>query len=130
MTTQAKTCITHLAANATAFDPELAQKEAISASVSNSFVQATLAKRLLISTQVQRLPMGSATYPDRAHPADEHAHKSRFALAIGRSAKKGIIELGVEAYTDVLIQCQKEQSPTLTMPLLRSDSQQSHCFRF
>jgi hypothetical protein len=55
---------------------------------------------------------------------------SPLALAIGRAAKKGIIELAVDGYTDILIQCQKTQSVVLTTPLLRSDAQQAHCYRF
>jgi len=55
---------------------------------------------------------------------------SPLALAIGRARKKGIIELGVEGYTEVLIQCQKSRSVVLTTPLLRSDAQQDHCYRF
>lgn len=55
---------------------------------------------------------------------------SPLALAIGRARKKGIIELGVEGYTEVLIQCQKNRSVVLTTPLLRSDAQQDHCYRF
>lgn len=55
---------------------------------------------------------------------------SPLALAIGRARKKGIIELGVEGYTEVLIECQKSRSVVLTTPLLRSDAQQDHCYRF
>jgi hypothetical protein len=55
---------------------------------------------------------------------------SRLALAIGRAAKKGIIELAVDDYTEILIQCQKSRSVVLTTPLLRSDAQQAHCYRF
>ena len=40
------------------------------------------------------------------------------------------IELGVDACTDVLIQCQKNQSVVLTTPLLRSNAQQDRCYRF
>ena len=60
----------------------------------------------------------------------ESVAASPLALAIGRATKKGIIELGVEGYTEVLIQCQKAQSVVLTTPLLRSDAQQAHCYRF
>jgi hypothetical protein len=58
------------------------------------------------------------------------AYTSPLAQAIDRSSKKGAVDLGVEAYIEVLAQCQREQSPTLTVPFQRSDSQQSHCFRF
>jgi hypothetical protein len=55
---------------------------------------------------------------------------SRFELAIGRAAKKGVVELAVDSYTEILIQCQKARSVVLTTPLLRSDAQQAHCYRF
>ncbi|MES2126541.1 MAG: hypothetical protein V4463_04660 [Pseudomonadota bacterium] len=58
------------------------------------------------------------------------AQESSLAMAINRATRKGIVEQAVEAYSDVLIQCQKEQSPALTTPFMRSDSQQAHCFRF
>ncbi|MES2322248.1 MAG: hypothetical protein V4633_08310 [Pseudomonadota bacterium] len=63
-------------------------------------------------------------------PVVTRLQESKFALAIARSAKKGIIEESVEAYSEVLIQCQKERSVVLTTPLLRSESQQAHCYRF
>ena len=66
--------------------------------------------------------------PGRGRPAP--VRESPLARAIGLAAKKGPVDVAVEAYTEVLIQCQKEQSPTLTTALLRSDSQQAHCFRF
>ena len=55
---------------------------------------------------------------------------SPFAVALQNAWKKGVVEESVEAYTEVLIQCQKEQSPALTTPLMRSESQQAHCFRY
>jgi len=65
----------------------------------------------------------------RTAPLPPHT-ESPLALAIGRATKKGVIELGVDAYTEVLIQCQKNQSVVLTTPLLRSNAQQDHCYRF
>lgn len=55
---------------------------------------------------------------------------SRFISSIEGAWKKGFVERGVEGSTQALIQCQKEQSPALTTPFMRSDSQQAHCFRF
>lgn len=55
---------------------------------------------------------------------------SPFTVALQNAWKKGVVEESVEAYTEVLVQCQKEQSPALTTPLMRSDSQQAHCFRY
>jgi len=57
-------------------------------------------------------------------------HESPLAKAIRNARKKGIIEDGVLGYTDVLIACQHEQSPLLTIPFQTADSQQNHCFRF
>lgn len=56
--------------------------------------------------------------------------RSPFTVALQNAWKKGVVEESVEAYTEVLIQCQKEQSPALTTPLIRSDGQQAHCFRY
>jgi hypothetical protein len=56
--------------------------------------------------------------------------ESPFARAIARSATKSFIELGIEASTKALIDCQKETSGTLTTPFGRGESQQAHCFRF
>ncbi|WP_156116691.1 hypothetical protein [Massilia sp. 9096] len=63
-------------------------------------------------------------------PGPGQIRESAFAAALRNAWKKGVIERGVEGYTEVLIQCQKEQSPALTTPFMRSDSQQAHCFRF
>ena len=51
-------------------------------------------------------------------------------LALQRAWKRGVVELAVEGYTNVLVECQKQQSPTATVALMSSDSQQAHCFRF
>jgi hypothetical protein len=56
--------------------------------------------------------------------------ESPLAHAIGSAAKKGVVDVAVQAYTEVLTQCQKAQSPALTSALLRSDSQQAHCYRY
>lgn len=63
-------------------------------------------------------------------PPKQLVPQARLALAIGAAARKSFIELGVEGYKDILIQCQKERSVVLTTPLLRSESQQQHCYRF
>jgi hypothetical protein len=55
---------------------------------------------------------------------------SRFSSLLKSAWKKGFVERGIEASIEALIQCQKEQSPALTIPFMRSDSQQLHCFRF
>ena len=52
------------------------------------------------------------------------------ASAIARAAKVGLIESSVEGYSKVLIACQKSRLTIATESLLRSDSQQAHCYRF
>jgi hypothetical protein len=54
----------------------------------------------------------------------------RLAAAIARAGKVGLVERSVEGYSQVLIDCQKSQLTISTKPLLRSDSQQAHCYRF
>jgi hypothetical protein len=100
--------------------------------VGRLFVHATPTEDLLTPTREHRLAMGATQHPRQPEAGkDVQIRESPLALAIGEAAKKGVIELGVEGYTEVLIQCQKEQSsPALTTPFLRSDSQQAHCFRF
>jgi hypothetical protein len=73
---------------------------------------------------------GAPGVRQRGAPAGTGPRESAFARAIGQAARKGVIELAVEAYSEVLIRCQKEQSTVLTTPFMRSDSQQAHCFRF
>jgi hypothetical protein len=63
-------------------------------------------------------------------PTDSPLREPALAQAIGRAGKQGIVERSVEAYTEVLIQCQQNRSPILTVPFQRSDSQQAHCYRF
>jgi hypothetical protein len=68
--------------------------------------------------------------PPRGETGSNEMRHARFIAAIQNAWSKGVVERGVEGYTEVLIQCQKEQSPALTTPFMRSDSQQAHCFRF
>jgi hypothetical protein len=73
-------------------------------------------------------PSGFRQYLGKAE--SNETREARFISAIKNAWKKGVVERGVEGYTEVLIQCQKVQSPALTTPFMRSDSQQAHCFRF
>lgn len=82
-----------------------------------------------------RSPLASAAGPLVAEaaqmlPTDSPLREPALALAIGRARKPGIVERSVKAYTEVLIQCQQNRSPILTVPFQRSDSQQAHCYRF
>lgn len=124
-------CVTLISAHAVDFGDAAAKRELQSPSVGPFFVHATLAKDLLMSTRDHRLAMGVTQHrpqPDR--PMATYSRKSPYARAIEKAARRGVVELAVEAYTDVLIQCQKAQSVVLTTPFLRSESQQAHCFRF
>lgn len=73
-------------------------------------------------------PLVAQAAPRR--PTDSPLREPALALGIGRAGKQGIVERSVEAYTEVLIQCQQNKSPILTVPFQRSDSQQAHCYRF
>lgn len=66
----------------------------------------------------------------RMRPTDSPLRESALARGIGQAARQGIVERSVEAYTEVLIQCQQNKSPILTESFQRSDSQQAHCYRF
>lgn len=57
-------------------------------------------------------------------------YESPLAKEIRLAWKKGIIEQSFLGYTNVLIACQRAQSPLLTIPFQTADSQQNHCFRF
>lgn len=63
-------------------------------------------------------------------PTDSQLREPSLAQAIGRAGRQGVVERSVEAYSEVLIQCQKNRSPILTVPFQRADSQQAHCYRF
>jgi len=52
------------------------------------------------------------------------------ARAISDAAKPDAIATGIAASTEVLLACQREQSSTLTLPFMRSESQQAHCYRY
>lgn len=56
--------------------------------------------------------------------------KTEFSIALAKAWKPDAIQEGVEATKNMLLDCQKETSTMLTTPLVRSNSQQEHCFRF
>ncbi|MBA5635515.1 hypothetical protein H3H37_00330 [Duganella sp. LX20W] len=58
------------------------------------------------------------------------ATENALAVALSRAWKRGFVEEGVEETRNVLLECQHETSVVLTTPLMRSDAQQAHCFRF
>jgi hypothetical protein len=45
-------------------------------------------------------------------------------------AQKSVAENTIQAYTEVIRQCQRETSQLQTVPFMRSDSQQAHCYRY
>jgi len=58
------------------------------------------------------------------------APKTALSVALARAWKRDFIEEGVEGTRTMLLECQRETSVLLTMPFMRSDGQQAHCFRF
>lgn len=58
------------------------------------------------------------------------SYESPLAKAIRQAGRVGIIETGIRNSAKALVECQQEQSSLLTVPILRSDSQQNHCYRF
>jgi hypothetical protein len=58
------------------------------------------------------------------------APENALAVALARAWKRDFIEEGVEETRNVLLECQHETSVVLTTPLMRSDAQQAHCYRF
>jgi len=71
-----------------------------------------------------------ATAGNKAISERFSAHLPNRPSAIARAWKKGMIEEGVDASRNVLIDCQNANSVVLTTPFMRADSQQNHCFRF
>jgi len=119
-------CTMQVAADAAAFD-EVRTYGGIKTSSAD---RATLSRNMLASRR-DHLFFGDTRQADRSTGSKGISEQaSPLALAIESAAKKGVIAVGVEAYTDVLIQCQRKQSPAATTALMRSDSQQAHCFRF
>jgi hypothetical protein len=58
------------------------------------------------------------------------APETTLSVALARAWKRDFIEEGVEGTRNMLLECQRETSVLLTMPFMRSDGQQAHCFRF
>lgn len=58
------------------------------------------------------------------------APNTALSVALARAWKRDFIEEGVEESRKMLLDCQRETSVLLTMPFMRSDGQQAHCFRF
>lgn len=56
--------------------------------------------------------------------------ESSLAKAIADAHKKSIAENTMLACTEVVRQCQHETSLLQTVPFMRSDSQQAHCYRY
>ena len=56
--------------------------------------------------------------------------ESSLAKAIADAHKKSVAENTIQAYTEVVRQCQRETSQLQTVPFMRSDSQQAHCYRY
>lgn len=52
------------------------------------------------------------------------------ARAIGLAVKEDTVALGVKESAEMLAACQREHSSLQTVPFMRSESQQAHCYRF
>ncbi len=65
-----------------------------------------------------------------AVPATSPAFDTAFSAALARAWKRDFVEAGVEGTRNMLLECQRSTSAVLAMPFMRSDAQQSHCFRF
>jgi len=124
-------CVIQVSAHAADVDQATANTELKTLSGGQPSVRPTSVENLPMLKSDHRVTMGATRHANQIEQsADFRARESAFALAISRAAKKGVIELGVEASAEVLIQCQKAQSVVLTTSFLRSDSQQAHCYRF
>ena len=80
--------------------------------------------------QPQALGFDPAAAGPQKRSADKLVSATPLARAIAGARKKDMLEQGVEASRDALLACQRETSAVLTTPLMRSDSQRDHCFRF
>lgn len=103
-------------------------------------VHAQVAEKALTSTGAVFLQQAQRQAPqvlnqepspaNKAQTQNATARGSTLAQALTRAWKKGMIEEGIEASRQMLLECQKETSVVLTTPFMRPDSQQAHCFRF
>lgn len=103
----------------------------VQASDFDSNIPKSGAQKLPLPTYVGNFPTGALppSAPLRESPV-AHEYESPLVRAISQAKTIGVIERGVEGYTDVLIKCQKKQSVVHTTALLRSDAQRDHCYRF
>lgn len=62
--------------------------------------------------------------------ARQRTDETALAVALAQAWKRDFIEQGVEETRNVLLECQRETSVVLTTPLMRSNAQRDHCFRF
>lgn len=89
------------------------------------------------------VPRGAHAAVTRFLRADAHPPRDRLgrpvdpgwttppiARAISNAARPDAIATGIAASTEVLLTCQREQSSVLTLPFMRSESQQAHCYRY
>ncbi|MBC3878513.1 hypothetical protein H8K38_11885 [Undibacterium sp. FT79W] len=67
---------------------------------------------------------------DRWFNPEKKMKESSLAKAIADAHKKNVAENTIQAYTKVLRQCQRETSQLQTVPFMRSESQQAHCYRY
>ncbi|KAB8066836.1 hypothetical protein [Janthinobacterium violaceinigrum] len=58
------------------------------------------------------------------------ASDTALSMALARAWKRSWIEKGVDNAKGALLACQRETSLLLTVPFMRSEGQQAHCYRF
>lgn len=58
------------------------------------------------------------------------ASETALSMALTRAWKRSFIEKGVDNAKGALLACQRETSLLLTVPFMRSEGQQAHCYRF
>ena len=63
-------------------------------------------------------------------PLDVPRLQTPFAQTIDEAWKKDASEANLKAWSEVLIKCQQATNPAWTTVLLRSESQQAHCYRY
>lgn len=67
---------------------------------------------------------------ETASRLDQPPRISSMARGIRQAVRKSIFESSVEGYSAVLVECQKSRVTISTTALMRSESQQAHCYRF
>ena len=76
------------------------------------------------------IPLDGQFPPLKAADIKPPASRTALSVALARAWKRSFIEKGVDDAKGALLACQRETSLLLTVPFMRSEGQQAHCFRF